>query len=54
MNKKGFAAQLVESDMEQKLAWMKARLQEAEKDIEEGNVDTWDAMMMRVREKNGL
>lgn len=54
MNKKEFAAQLVESDAEQKLAWMKARLQEAEKDIEEGNVDTWDAMMMRVREKNCL
>ena len=54
MNKKEFAARLVESDAEQKLAWKKARLQEAEKDIEEGNVDTWDAMMIRVREKNGL
>lgn len=54
MNEKKFADQLVESDMEQKLAWMKTKLQEAEKDIEEGNVDTWDAMMMRVREKNGL
>ena len=54
MNKKEFVAQLAESDMEQKLAWMKVKLQEAEKDIEEGNVDTWDAMLMRVREKNGL
>lgn len=54
MNEKKYAAHFAESDMEQKLAWMKVKLQEAEKDIEEGNVDTWDAMMMRVREKNGL
>jgi hypothetical protein len=41
-------------EMKKKIVSVKNKLQEAEQDIEDGNVDSWDGMMKRVREKNGL